>query len=160
MHVPSWMWIVIGLTLVVGPVAASQHVAWAQKSPDQQDHQHASPHGGEVVAAGKYHLEMVVQDHQTVQVYLYDDKLKPVALPTPEATLYLRLPGNKNYTLTLKATGSGAEASWVATTDVLRDVQMFEAALRVALDGEPRNIRFTYKDEQAATGGHTGRGHK
>ena len=157
MRLQSWLWTVVGLTLVVGPVATSRHVAWAQKSQDQQDHQHASPHGGQVVAAGKYHLEMVVQDHQTVQVYLYDDKLKPVALPTPETTLYLRLPGNKNQTLTLKATGSGTAASWAATTDVLRDVQTFEAALRVALEGEPRNIRFTYKDGHADTGGHTGR---
>ena len=160
MRVPSWMWIVIALTLFVGPVATSWHVAWAQKSQDQQDHQHASPHGGEVVAAGKYHLEMVVQDQQTVQVYLYDDKLKPVALPTPEATLHLRLPGNKNQTLTLKATGSETAAAWVATTDVLRDVPVFEAALRVALDGEPRNIRFTYKNKHADTGGHTGEKHK
>ena len=147
MRVPSWMWIVIGLTLVVGPVATSRHVAWAQKSQDQQDHQHATPHGGQVVAAGKYHLEMVVKNHQTVQIHLYDDKLKPVALPTPEVTLYLRLPGNKNHTLILKAVGSGAAASWVATTDVLRDVQTFEAALRVTLAGEARNIRFTYKGE-------------
>ena len=160
MRVPGWIGIVVGLTLVLGPVETSRHVAWAQKSPDQQDHPHASPHGGEVVAAWKYHLEMVVQDHQTVQVYLYDDKLKPVALPTPEATLYLRLPGNKNQTLTLKATRSGAEASWVATTDVLRDVPAFEAALRVALDGEPRNIRFTYKDEHADKGGPTEGKHK
>ena len=156
MRVPGWMWIVVGLTLVVGPVATRWHVAWAQKAQNQQDHQHTSPQGGHVVAAGKYHLEMVVKDHQTVQVYLYDDKLKPVALPTPEATLYLRLPGNKNQTLTLKATGSGTAASWAATTDVLRDVPAFEAALRVALEGEPRNIRFTYQDEQADKGGHTG----
>ena len=60
--------------------------------------------------------------------------------------MYLRLPGNKNHTLTLKAAGSGAESSWVTTTDVLRDVQTFEAALRVTLEGETRNIRFTYKD--------------
>src|SRR5437762_427246 len=105
----SWLWIGIGLTLVVGPVATRQHVARAQKS---QDHQHTSPHGGQVVAAGKYHLEMVVKDHQTVQVYLYDDNLQPVALPTPEATLYLRLPGNKNQTLTLKAPGNGPASSW------------------------------------------------
>ena len=64
----------------------------------------------------------------------------------PEATLYLRLPGNKNHTLTLKAAGSGAESAWATTTDVLHDVQMFDAALRVTLDGESRNIRFTYKD--------------
>lgn len=143
----SLVWTVVGLTLVLGPMETSRHVAWAQKAHNQQEHQHASPHGGQMVTAGKYHLEMVVKDHKTVQVYLYDDNLKPVALPTPEATLYVRLPGNKNHTLTLKATGNGTASSWTATTDVLRDVQTFEAALRVALDGEPRNIRFTYKDE-------------
>jgi len=104
-----------------------------------------------MVTVGRYHLEMVVKDHQTVQVYLYDDNLKPVALPNPEATLYLRLPGNTSHTLTLKATGSGAEPSWATTTDVLRDVQTFEAALRVALEGEPRNIRFTYQGEHTGT---------
>ena len=146
MRLQSWLWIVVGLTLVVGPVATRQHVAWAQKAHNQQDHQHASPHGGQMVTTGRYHVEMVVKDHKTIQVYLYDDNLKPVALPTPEATLYLRLPGNKNHTLTLKAAGSGAESSWATTTDVLHDVQTFEAALRVTLEGEARNIRFTYKD--------------
>ena len=50
--------------------------------------------------------------------------------------------------------------SWAATTDVLRDVPAFEAALRVALEGEPRNIRFAYKDEHAGIEGHTGGKHK
>ena len=142
----NWMWTVVGLMLVVGPVETSRHIARAQKAPDRQDHQHTSPHGGQMVTVGRYHLEMVVKDHQTVQVYLYDDDLQPVALPNPEATLYLRLSGNKNHTLTLKAVGSGAESSWTASTDVLHDVQTFNAALRVTLDGEARNIRFTYKD--------------
>jgi hypothetical protein len=117
-----------------------------------------------VVTAGKYHLELVVQEHQTVQVYLYDDALKPVTVPTPEATLYLRLPNNKNHTLTLKAVGGDTATSWAATTDVLRDVPAFDAALRVALKGEPRNIRFTYKDEPkdqpANKMGHTGGKHQ
>lgn len=147
MRLRNWMWMVVGLTLVLGSVETRWRDAWAQKPDDQKDHQHASPHGGQVVTAGKYHLEMVVQEHQTVQVYLYDDNIKPVTVPTPEATLYLRLPGNKNHTLTLKAIGGGTATSWAATTDVLRDVPAFEAALRVALEGEPRNIRFTYKDE-------------
>ena len=142
----SWRWTVVGLTLVLGPLETSQHVSWAQKAQDQKEHQHASPHGGQMVTAGKYHFEMLIKDHTTVQVYLYDDNLKPVALPTPEATLYLRLPGNKNHTLTLKAAESGAESSWATPTDVLHDVQTFEAALRVTLEGESRNIRFTYKD--------------
>jgi len=127
-------------------MAMSRYVAWAQKAHNQQEHQHASLHGGQMVTAGKYHFEMLVKDHTTVQVYLYDDNLQPVALPTPEATLYLRLPGNKNHTLTLKAAESDAESSWATTTDVLHDVQTFEAALRVTLEGESRNIRFTYKD--------------
>jgi hypothetical protein len=142
----NWIWTVVGLMLVLGPVETSRYVAWAQKAQSHQDHQHASPHGGQMVTAGRYHLEMVVKDPQTVQVYLYDDNLKPMALPNPEATLYLRLPGNKNHTLTLKAVGSGAESAWATTTDVLHDVQTFDAALRVTLDGEARNIRFTYKD--------------
>ena len=155
MRLRNWMWLVVGLTLVLGPIGPCWYVAGAEKSPQQQEHQHASPHGGQVVTAGRYHLEMVVQEHQTVQVYLYDENQKPVTVPTPEATLYLRLPGNKNHTLTLKAVGGGPATSWAATTDVLRDVLAFEAALRVALAGEPRNIRFTCKDEHADIGGHT-----
>jgi hypothetical protein len=127
-------------------MALSRHVAWAQKAHNQQEHQHASPHGGQMVTAGKYHFEVLIKDHKAVQVYLYDDNLKPVALPTPEATLYLRLPGNTNHTLTLKAVGSRTESSWAVRTDILHDVQTFDAALRVTLDGESRNIRFTYKD--------------
>jgi hypothetical protein len=127
-------------------MAMSRHVAWAQKAHNQQEHQHASPHGGQMVTAGRYHFEMLIKDHKAVQVYLYDDNLEPVAPPAPEATLYLRLPGNKNHTLTLKAGGSSAESAWATTTDVLHDVQTFDAALRVTLDGESRNIRFTYKD--------------
>ena len=151
MRLRNWMWMVVGLALVLGPVGPRWYVAGAEKS--QQEHQHAAPHGGQIVTAGRYHLEMVVQEHQIVQVYLYDEHQKPVTVPTPEATLHLRLPGNKNHTLTLKAAEGGTATSWAATTDVLRDVPAFEAALRVALEGEPRNIRFTYKDEHAHTTG-------
>jgi hypothetical protein len=156
----NWMWIVMSLTLILGSVATHWQSAWAQKPSRQQDHHHASPHGGQMVTAGTYYLELVVQEHQTVQVYLYDDALKPVTVPTPEATLYLRLPGNKNHTLTLKAVGGETATSWAATTEVLRDASTFEAALRVALDGEPRNIRFTYKDEHTHQGGQSGAPHK
>lgn len=144
-----WIGMVLSLTLVLGSGETGGQRTWAQQTPGQQDHHHTSPHGGQVVTAGTYHLELVVQEHQTVQVYLYDDALKPVTVPTPEATLYLRLPGNTNHTLTLKAVGGETATSWATTTDVLRDAPTFEAALRVALDGEPRNIRFTYKEDQS-----------
>ena len=160
MYVRTGIWMVLGLVLGLSPLGLSGQRAWAQTPQAQQEHQHASPHGGQVVTAGKYHLELVVQEHQTVQVYLYDINVKPMALPTPEATLYLCLSGNTNHTLTLKAVGSGAEAAWTATTDVLRDVPTFEAVLRVALDGEPRNMRFTYKDEHAHREGQSGTPHK
>ena len=52
MRWPSWMWTVVGLTLVLSPMAMSRHVAWAQKAHNQQEHQHASPHGGQMVTAG------------------------------------------------------------------------------------------------------------
>lgn len=122
---------------------------WADKHQHQDAHQHTAPHGGQMVTAGRYHLEVVVKEHQTVQVYLYGDNMQPVAVPTPEATLYVRLSGGKNHTLTLKAAGSDAASLWATTTDVLRDAETFEAALRVALEGEPRNIRFTYQGEHA-----------
>lgn len=146
MQVPRWLWTVVGLTFVLSAGETGRQVAWAQKARNQQEHQHGSPHGGQMLDAGKYHLELVVTGHQTIRVYLYDDTMQPVALPTPEATLYLRLPGNKNHTLTLTAAGSGAEASWTTTTDVLQNVPTFEGALRVTLAGDTRNIRFTYKD--------------
>ena len=156
MQVRHWMWMVVSLTLVLSSMETYWQSAWAQKPPGHQDHQHGAPHGGHVVTAGKYHLELVVQEHQTVQVYLYDEKQKPVTVPAPEATLYLRLPGNKNHTLTLKAVGGETATSWATTTDVLRDAPTFEAALRVALDGEPRNIRFTYKDAHTHEEGQSG----
>jgi hypothetical protein len=160
MQVHNWMWMGMSLILGLGPVGLSGQRAWAQTPPTPQEHHHASPHGGQVVTAGKYHLELVVREHQTVQVYLYDDAIRPVTVPTPEATLYLRLPGNKNHTLTLKAVGGNTATSWATTTDILRDALAFEAALRVALDGEPRNIRFTYKDEHAHQEGQSGAPHQ
>jgi hypothetical protein len=160
MQVRYWMWMVMSLVLVLGAVQTRWQSAWAEQTSAQQDHQHASPHGGQVVTAGKYHLELVVQEHRTVQVYLYDDTLKPVMVPTSEATLYLRLPGTKNHTLMLKAVGGETATSWATTTDVLRDAPAFEAALRVALDGELRNIRFTYKDEHTHKEGQPGAPHQ
>ena len=160
MQVRNWIGMVISLTLVLGAMETRGPSAWAQQTPDQQDHRHGAPHGGQMVTAGTYHLELVVQEHQTVQVYLYDETLKPVQVPAPEATLYLRLPGNKNHTLTLKALGGETATSWATTTDVLRDAPTFEAALRVALDGEPRNIRFTYKDDHSHKEGPSGTPHK
>jgi hypothetical protein len=159
MQVRNWRRIVMSLTLVLGAMEPRGPSAWAQKPPDPHDHHHVSPHGGQMVTAGKYHLELVVQEHQTVQVYLYDETLKPVTVPTPEATFYLRLPGNTNHTLTLKAVGGETATSWATTTDVLRDAPAFEAALRVALDGEPRNIRFTYTDDHRHKEGQSGTPH-
>jgi len=135
MQVRNWIGMVISLTLVLGAMETRGPSAWAQQTPDQQDHRHGAPHGGQMVTAGTYHLELVVQEHQTVQVYLYDETLKPVQVPAPEATLYLRLPGNKNHTLTLKALGGETATSWATTTDVLRDTPTFEAALRVIRPG-------------------------
>ena len=73
MRWPSWMWTVVGLMLVLGPMAMRRQVAWAQKAYSQQEHQHASPHGGQMVTAGKYHFEVLIKDHKAVQVYLYDN---------------------------------------------------------------------------------------
>ncbi len=148
------------LLCLLGVALTPWQVAWAQKPHAPQEHQHTAPHGGQMVTAGKYHLELVVQNHQTVQVYLYDETSKPTTVPTPEATLFLRLPGNKQHALTLHAVGGPAATAWAATTDVLRDVPAFEAALRVALDGEARNIRFTYKDGHAHKDGQPGAPHK
>lgn len=145
---------------LLGVVAIPWQEAWAQPAQEQKAHQHTTPHGGQMVTAGKYHLELVVQNHQTVQVYLYDEASKPVTVPTHEATLYLRLPGNKQHTLTLSAVGGSAATAWAATTEVLRDVPTFEAAFRVALDGEARNIRFTYTTDAAHKDGQPGAPHK
>ncbi len=160
MQYPLGLWMVSSVLYVLGTVLAPWQIAWAQKPHTQQEHQHTAPHGGQMVTAGKYHLELVVQNHQTVQVYLYDEASKPTTVPTPEATLFLRLPGNKQHTLTLSAVGGPAATAWAATTEVLRDVPAFEAALRVALDGEARNIRFTYKDGQAHKEGQPGAPHQ
>lgn len=161
MRVNSRLQTVVRLTILLITVSLVPDVrtGWADKHQPQQEHPHATPHGGQMVSAGKYHLEVVVKEHQTVQVYLYGDNLQPVAVPVPEATLYVRLPGNKNHTLTLKATGSGTASLWVTTTDVLRNVETFEAALRVALEGEPRNIRFTYQGEHGGAPHKPGQGH-
>lgn len=145
MHWHHWLGTVIGIACLLNTGALGPQIAWGQKATHPQDHQHSSPHGGQVVEASKHHLELVVKDHTMIQVYLYDEQMRPVALPTPEATLYLRLPGNTNHTLTLTATGSGAEAAWTTRTDALQHVSTFEAALRVTLAGETRNIRFMYK---------------
>lgn len=159
MPFPHRMWIVASLLYVLGAVTPWQDT-WAQPAHDQKEHLHAAPHGGQMATAGKYHLELVVQNQQTVQVYLYDGTSKPATVPTPEATLYLRLPGNKQQTLTLTAVGGQTATAWAATTDVLHDVPAFEAVLRVALDGEARNIRFTYKDGPAHKEGQPETSHK
>ncbi|MBM3226352.1 MAG: hypothetical protein FJZ47_21525 [Candidatus Tectomicrobia bacterium] len=140
-----WFSIGMGVTIMVSMGVTERPSVWANKVQSQHDHQHTAPHGGQVVEASKHHLELVVQDHAIIKVYLYNEAMQPVALPTPEATLYLRLPGNKNHTLTLSATGSGTEAAWTVRTEVLQHVSAFEAALRVSLAGETRNVRFTYK---------------
>ncbi len=152
------LWIAASLMGLLGVVALPWQEVWLQPAHTQKEHHHDAPHGGQMATAGKYHLELVVQEHKTVQVYLYDEASKPMTVPTPEATLYLRLPGNKQHALILTAVGGQTATAWAATTDVLRDVSTFDAALRVALDGEARNIRFTYKE--AHKGGKPGTPHK
>lgn len=159
MHWNHWRRLIVGLPMLVSFLEPGSYGLAAAQATHQSDHQHGAPHGGQVVTTGQYHLEMVVKDHKTVQVYLYDNNLQPVPLPTPEATLYLRLPGNKNHTLTLTAIGSGVDASWATTTDVLHGVPTFEAAVRVALAGEARNVRFTYKDAHQHEHGNQGGKH-
>jgi len=110
-----------------------------------------------MVNVGQYFLEIVVKNGQTVQVYLYNPFLQPLAVPAQPATLSLRLPGNKRQTLTLEAQGSGTESYWSTTAD-LHDVHTFEGTLRVALDGASRNLRFTYRDEHGETPSKPGQG--
>lgn len=129
-------------------LASGTRMAWAAKGQHQDDHAHAAPHGGKMISAGTYHLEVVVKDQKMVQIFVYDNNSKPIEVLVQQATLYLRLPGNKRQTLTLKTMGSGPESYLAATVD-LHDVHSFEAALRIALDGQPRNLRFSYHQEDA-----------
>ncbi|MGE3537868.1 MAG: hypothetical protein AB7N91_10600 [Candidatus Tectimicrobiota bacterium] len=154
------MWLLVGCLCALGAVETPWQNTWAQPAHAPKEHLHEAPHGGQIATAGKYHLELVLQNHQTVQVYLYDETFKPATVPRPEATLYLRLPGNKQHTLTLTAVGGTAATAWTATTDLLRGVPAFEAALRVALEGEARNIRFVYPGGHAHREGQPGVPHK
>ncbi len=152
MHVKSLSRTVMILTILLITVGKGPGVrmAWANKHQRPDAHQHAAPHGGQLVSTGRYHLEIVIKEHQTVQVYIYDDSLQPMAVQAQQATLYLRLPGNKRQTLTLEARVSRTASYFTAIAD-LQDVHTFEAALRISLDGEPRNLRFTYRGEHIGT---------
>ena len=159
MYINSRSRTVMMLTILLITIgfAPGIRVARADQGQHQDEHQHAAPHGGQMVDAGHYRLEIVFKEHQTIQVYMYDDNSQPMAVPVQQATLYLRLPGNQRQTLTLEAAGSGT-GSYLTTTADLHDVQSFDAALRIALDGEPRNLRFAYQEKHAETP-HT-QGHK
>lgn len=157
---PRSFWLIASVLCLCSLVARPSQDVWAQPAQGQKEHEHRAPHGGQMVTAGKYHLELVVQGQQTVQVYLYDDAEKPLPVPTPEVTLYLRLPGNKQHTLTLKAGGGAPATMWATNTDVLRDAPTFDAALRVTLDGETRNFRFSSKGEHTHKDGQPGAPHK
>lgn len=146
MYANSLLRTMVRLTLLFTTVSLASGVYAVGADTHQREHPHAAPHGGQMVTAGKHHLEIVVKDHQEVQVYLYDDNSRLIPVPVQQATLYLRLPGNKRQTLTLEAKGSGT-ASYLTTTADLHDVHTFDAALRIALDGEVRNLRFTYQED-------------
>lgn len=140
--------------IFVGSLVLFLGIAYAEKTHDGHEHAHKAPHGGHMLTVGNYHLEVVLQDHTLLQVYLYDAALQPLPLPTPEVTLYLRLPGNRQHTLTLQADGSGPEAAWSTQTELLREIHDFQGALRLTLDGDTKNIRFTYAAD------HRGSGHR
>ncbi|MEE8302650.1 MAG: hypothetical protein V3S24_09475, partial [Candidatus Tectomicrobia bacterium] len=107
MHVNSLSRTVMILTILLITVGLGRGVRMAGANQHQRPdaHQHAAPNGGLMVSTGRYHLKIVVKEHQTVQVYMYDDTLQPMAVQAQQATLYLRLPGNKRQTLTLEAMG-------------------------------------------------------
>ena len=131
--------LVVTLGLVIG---AGMPLAWAEEA----NHPHKAPHGGQMVSAGTYHLEIVIKDHQHLKIYLYDNNLKPLAGLASQATLYLRLPGNKRSTLTLSAKGKGPK-SYLAAKHEFGDIHSFDAALRLPLSGKNRNLRFSFHQE-------------
>lgn len=117
------------------------------------EHAHPSPHGGQVVTAGKYHFELVVHSDE-VHIYLLSDTMKP--LPVKEVT----------GTIQVVASGSSAQrADLKAETDALEakldlsKLDKFVALVTVVIDGKPQSARFAVERDGAHHGDGTPSSH-
>lgn len=115
---------------------------WAHEGHDHAatEHGHKAPHGGQVVSAHPYHVELVTQPNR-FQVYLLDDHLKPVSTTGRKGEALLQF-GGKTRKLTLHAIGNRFEGDLD-----LAKVGSYVAVVSMTVDGKLVRGRFASKGE-------------
>ncbi|WBO86791.1 heavy metal-binding domain-containing protein [Hymenobacter yonginensis] len=110
-----------------------------------ETHAHASPHGGTVRTAGKYHLELVQQAGQ-LQVYLLDDNEKTLPVTRATGTAMLLSAAGKTSSVKLLPTGNHLVAA------VPAGLTLRTAIVSLNANGSSLSARFEKIDSKAKAG--------
>lgn len=118
---------------------AAQAAGAAKAHSAGEDHDHPSPHGGQVVTVDKdVHAELVFGD-TGVKVWFYDANMKPVAPPTDgKLTLVV---GKQTQKLTLANQAAPAPQDYVFAPVALPKDGKVVALVQGTVSGKPRTAR-------------------
>jgi hypothetical protein len=130
MNIPSNLKLILCAALLAAPLV----LAAADQPATPKD---KAPHGGRLMDGATVRVEFLVKADQTVEVYLYDLKLKPVAPADQTVSLILQ---GKDGAKTKIDLGKGTEAFASATPVAFLDGA--RAILTVKAGGKPENFRF------------------
>ncbi|MDD2709488.1 MAG: hypothetical protein PHV34_15990 [Verrucomicrobiae bacterium] len=121
---------ILGAALLAVPLAL---IAADQPNPAKDK----APHGGRLMGGTAVRAEFLVKADQTVEVYLYDQQLKPVAPADQTVTLILQgKDGAKTKVEFNKGAGAFVSKSPVTIPEGAK------AILAVKAGGKPENFRF------------------
>lgn len=138
---------IVALPTVVRAGESMPHGAGHQPG----EHSHLSPHGGQVVSAGKYHFELVVHEGE-MHLYPFSEDMTPLPIKGIIGNIEILVPGQVNRRAELKPGSDALEA----TLD-LAGVPKFIAAVTLVIDGKALTPRFSidfrahHRSEQGAS---------
>ena len=137
-------------TLAVGSLIFVGLAFFSGNAAAQQEHAHESPHGGQVLTMGDYHVEFLVvegkDDKGYIVVYLLDKNLKPVPVDKVKGRVYLTLPDKSKQTLKLAVTKGPAkkDVSHFKAEVNLKGVDSFDSVVSLKMGDKRKNHRFKY----------------
>ena len=120
----------VSLSLIGATAASAQGTA----------HVDIAPHGGEITALGRHHVEFKADSTGLIQVWVMDEKQKTVAPPSG-ATVTLIGTAGMQVTLPLEVQASAQQLT--ARFDHQK-FSSFQAVVKVPLGGKSHNLRFRF----------------
>ena len=121
--------------------AACLALAWPAMAPA---HEGTGPHGGPVIDAGPYYVELIAKENQ-IQVFLFDDKTGS-SVQTKEATATATvLAGQEKQTVTLQPSPPGTDDNLMVGEFRMNAGSGLRIVVLIQLPGKPSIVtRFAF----------------